>query len=84
MIWALLAASEAITASEVKYDLRFEIRDPNYRLFYEHIVDMVWFLLAASKQPLRSKLSLLVKLVIPIYYMTKFHHIFISEKMTLW
>ena len=35
------------------------------------------------KQPLRSKLSLQVKLVTPIYYMTKFHHIFIGQKMTL-
>ena len=28
------------TASEVKHDLRFEFRDPNYLLFYEHIVDL--------------------------------------------
>ena len=38
----------------------------------------------ASKQPRRSKLRLQVKLVTPIYYMTKFQGIFISEKMTLW
>ena len=50
MVWALLAASEATTA---------------------------------SKQPRRSKLSVQVKLVTPIYYVTKFHHIFISQKMTL-
>ena len=37
----------------------------------------------ASKQPRRSKLSLQVKLVTPIYYMTKFQGIFISQKMTL-
>ena len=35
-----------------------------------------------SKQPRRSKLSLQVKLVTPIYYMTKFQGIFISQKMT--
>ena len=50
MVWALLAASEATTA---------------------------------SKQPQRSKLSLQVKLVTPIYYMTKFQGIFVSQKMTL-
>ena len=37
----------------------------------------------ASKQPRRSKLSLQVKLVSPIYYITKFQGIFISHKMTL-
>ena len=36
-----------------------------------------------SKQPQRSKLSLQVKLVTPIYYMTKFQGIFVSQKMTL-
>ena len=78
------------TASQVKSDLRFQISDPNYLLIHVHIVYMVWFLLAASeattasKQPLRSKLSLQVKLVTPIYYMTKFQGIFISQKMTLW
>ena len=30
MVWALLAAFEATTASEVKYDFRFEISDLNY------------------------------------------------------
>ena len=34
----------------------------------------------ASKQPQRSKLSLQVKLVTPIYYMTKFQGIFIIQK----
>ena len=38
--------------------------------------------LAASKWPRRSKLSLQVKLVTPIYYMTKFQGIFISQNMT--
>ena len=37
----------------------------------------------ASKQPRRSKLMLQVKLVTPIYYVTKFQGIFISQKMTL-
>ena len=46
MVWALFAASEAITA---------------------------------SKQPQRSKLIVQVKLVTPIYYMTKFQGIFISQ-----
>ena len=70
-------------------DLRFKISDPNYVLLHVHIVYMVWALLAASeattasKQPRRSKLSLQVKLVTPIYYMTKFQGIFISQKMTL-
>ena len=50
---------------------------------------MVWALLVAfeatttSKQPQRSKLSLPLKLVTPIYYMTKFQGSFVSEKMTL-
>ena len=76
------------TASEVKSDLRFEISDPNYLLIHVHIVYMIWSLLSASeattasKQPLRSKLRLQVKLVTPIYYMTKFQGIFISQKMT--
>ena len=30
MVWALCAASEATTASEVKYVLRFQISDLNY------------------------------------------------------
>ena len=52
-----------------------------------HIVYMVWTLLAASeataasKQPRRSKLSVEVKLVIPIYYMTKFEGMFISQNL---
>ena len=77
-----------MTASEVKSDLRFEISDPNYLLIHVHIVYMVWALLAASeattasKQPRRSKLSLQVKLVTPIYYMTKFQGILISQNMT--
>ena len=37
----------------------------------------------ASRQPRRSKLMLQVKLVTPIYYVTKFQGIFISKKMTL-
>ena len=37
----------------------------------------------ASKQPRRSKLNLQVKLVTPIYFMTKFQGIFVSQKMTL-
>ena len=54
-----------------------------------HIVYMVWALLAASeattasKQPRRSKQSLQVKLVTPIYYMTKFQGSFISQNMSL-
>ena len=93
LVWALLTASwdhySLQTASEVKSDLRFQISDPNYLLIHVHIVYMVWALLAASeattasKQPQRSKLSLQVKLVTPIYYMTKFQGIFVSQKMTL-
>ena len=51
------------TASEDKFDLRFEISDPNYLLIHVHIVSMVWALLAASevtsssKQPLRSNMA---------------------------
>ena len=62
--------------------------DPNYLLIHVHIVYMVWTLLAASeattasKQPRRSKRSLQVKLVTPIFYMTKFQGSFISQKMT--
>ena len=77
------------TALEVNYNLRFEISDPNYLLIHVHLAYMAWSLLAASeattasKQPRRSKLSLQVKLVTPIYYMTKFQGIFISQNMTL-
>ena len=48
-----------------------------------------WALLAASeatkasKQPRRSKPSLQVKLVTPIYYVNKFQGTFVSQKMTL-
>ena len=76
-----MAASEATAASkkasDVKSDLRFEISDPNYLLIHVHIVYIVWILFAASEattasiQPWRSKLSLQVKLVTPIYNMTK-------------
>ena len=50
------------TASDIKYDLRFEISDPNYLLIHVHIADMVCALMAASeattasKQPQRSNL----------------------------
>ena len=78
---------EATTASKQprrSNQTRFEISDPNYLLIHVHIVFMVWALLAASeattvsKQRLRLKLSLQVKLVTPIYYITKFQGIFIS------
>ena len=77
------------TASEVKSDPRFEISDINYLHIHIHIAYMVWALLAASeattasKQPQRSKLCLQVKLATPIYFITKFQGIFISQKMTL-
>ena len=63
MVWALLAASEATTALEVKSDLRFKISDPTYLLILVHIAYMVWTLLTASeattasKQPRRSDLT---------------------------
>ena len=47
-----MAASEATTASktasEVKYYLRFEIRDPRYLLIHVHIAYMAWAHLALS------------------------------------
>ena len=74
MLWALIAASEATTASEVKFDLRFEISDPNYLLIHAHIAYMVWALLAASEattasnQPRRSNLTSDLESVTAISY----------------
>ena len=57
-----------------KYDLRFEISDPNYLLIHVHIAYMVWALLAASeattasKQPRRSGLTSYFKSVASITY----------------
>ena len=64
------------TASYIKYDLRFEISDPNYLLIPVHIADMVWALMAASeattasKQPRRSNLTSDLKSVTPITYLS--------------
>ena len=65
------------TAFKVKSDLIFEISDPNYLLIHVHIAYMVWALLAASeattafKQPQRSNLTLYLKSVTPITYLSK-------------
>ena len=57
MVWALLAASEATTTSEVKSDLRFESRDPKYILIHVHIAYMVWAFLAASEATTASEVK---------------------------
>ena len=64
-------------ASEVKSDLRFEIRDPIYLRIHVHIAYMVLALMAASeattasKQPQRSNLTSDFKSVTSITYVTK-------------
>ena len=42
-------------ASEAKYNLRFEISDPNYVLIHVHIAYMAWTLFAAFKATTASK-----------------------------
>ena len=53
VVWALFGSLgdhySHHTTSEVKYDLRFEISDPNCLLIHVHIASMVWALLAASE-----------------------------------
>ena len=62
------------TASEIKYDLRFEISDPNYLQIHVHIAYMIRNVLAASevttasKQPQRSCLTSDFKSVTSITY----------------
>ena len=64
------------TASEIKYELIFEISDPNYLLIHVLIAYIVWDLLAASeattayKQDWRSNLTSDLKSVTSITYAT--------------
>ena len=70
------------TASEVKYDLRFEISDLNYLHIHVHIAYMFWarfeaLLVAseattASKRPWRSDLTSDLEFVAQIAYVTMF------------
>ena len=58
------------TASEVKFDLRFEISDPDYVLIHVLIALAASEATTASKQPWRSNLTSDLKSVTPITYLS--------------